>query len=464
MTPPIGLALYESRQAGLDGTVAQNEQRRARAVQLLQVFAVALMVFPSDAVIRAIGGAGAMASLVAMSAFAVWVAATIRGTYDPLQRRHPIRVAIVVLWFVSLAAYFVMNLGERSGVEIRSADRWLMQLAGTTGVAFVAAEWLASLDDIKRVLRALLWGGSFCGVVASLQFWLGIDLALYLRMVPGFSVNGENVGIATRGALNRVTGTAIHPIELGVVAGMLLPLAIYMAMYDLERPPRKRWAPVVLIGLAIPTSVSRSAIVAVVLALGFLIVLLPAPQRVTSLAALPVAVAGAFMAAPGLISTLSSFFFAGTADQSIATRVDDYPFVERMVSMAPWFGRGGGTFLPVDAFQILDNQYLKTAIELGLVGVVGLSIYFVLPLVAALVARRCSTDRDLRTLSGALAGSAVSAAVCSVTFDSLSFPMFTGVHSLVIGLAGACWLLMKEERGARARAAATANETPGVAS
>ena len=36
--------------------------------------------------------------------------------------------------------------------------------------------------------------------------------------------------------------------------------------------------------------------------------------------------------------------------------------------------------------------------------------------------------------------------LCSLTFDSLSFPMFVNVYALVIGLIGACWRLAAAER------------------
>ena len=68
---------------------------------------------------------------------------------------------------------------------------------------------------------------------------------------------------------------------------MLLPLAIYLGIYDKERSPRRRWAPVVLIGLAIPTSVSRSAIISVALACAVLVVLMPTRQRLVALCAAP---------------------------------------------------------------------------------------------------------------------------------------------------------------------------------
>ena len=115
----------------------------------------------------------------------------------------------------------------------------LMQLAVITGMALVAAECLTSLHDVRRVLEGAVWGGAFCGVVAALQFWISLDIAPYLRELPGFSLNFDNPGIVDRAALNRVAGTAIHPIELGVVAGMLLPLAIYLAIYDTDRSARQ---------------------------------------------------------------------------------------------------------------------------------------------------------------------------------------------------------------------------------
>ena len=121
--------------------------------------------------------------------------------------------------------------------EVLAADRQLMQLAVITGVALVAAEGLSSLGDVRRVLRVLIWGGAFCGVVAALQFWASIDITPYLRDLPGFAINSDNPAIVSRAALNRVTGTSINTIELGVVAGMLVPLAIYLAIYDTDRAP-----------------------------------------------------------------------------------------------------------------------------------------------------------------------------------------------------------------------------------
>ena len=426
---------------------------RSQAVLMLQVFALAVMVIPSDTVVGVIGAGGYPAALVGMFMFALLLAASLLGLHDPLRDRHPIRAVLCLLWLAVLASYVFMDRPELTMTQASSADRLLMQLAVITGVALVAAGYLGSLHDVRRVLRALCWGGAFCGVVAAMQFWISLDVAPYLRDLPGFSLNFENPGIIDREAFNRVSGTAIHPIELGVVAGMLLPLAIYLGIYDTDRSARRRWAPVALIALAIPTSVSRSAVLSVALALGLLVLLMPVRHRLVAICAVPFGLLAVFMSAPGLIGTLGSFFGAGTSDPSVATRVSDYPLVEGLVHEAPWFGHGGWTYIPDNLLDVLDNQYLKTAVELGLVGVIALAVFFFVPMIAALLARRRSGDPELRLLCAALAGAALAAAGGSLTFDSLSYPMFVGVYALVIGLIGAGWRLAA---GAEAPAAARA--------
>jgi O-Antigen ligase len=428
---------------GANLRVARQIAHRSHAVPMLQLFAIALMVIPSDTVIKTIGAIGYPAALVGMFAFGAYVAATLLGLHTPLQHRHPVRSVLCLLWLAALASYVLLDHGTLDGTQVASADRTLMQLAVISGVVLVAAECLTSLNDVRRVLRALVWGGAFCGVIAAFQFWMNLDLTPYLRELPGFSLNFDNPAIIDRGGLNRVSGTAIYPIELGVVAGMLMPLAIYLALWDTDSSTWRRWVPVALIALAIPTSVSRSAIISVATALAVLLVLMPVPQRLFALCALPFAVVGVFMSAPGIIGTLTSFFQAGTSDPSVATRVDDYPLVERLVHESPWFGHGGGTYMPVDVLDVLDNQFLKTAIELGLIGVVALAAYLLVPVVAALIARRQSSDPELRLLCAALAGAGLASAACSLTFDSMAYAMFYGVHALVIGLIGATWRMAR---------------------
>jgi hypothetical protein len=315
-----------------------------------------------------------------------------------------------------------------------------MQLAAMSGVALLAAEFLTSLEDVRRVLRALSWGGAFCGVVAALQFKAGLDLTQYIHL-PGFIVNStdtSNLGIGFRSGLARVAGTATDPIELGVTAAMILPITIWLAIYDTDRRKLWRWLPVLLTALAVPTSVSRSAVIGIALTISLFIVLMPVRQRLVAMQLLPIPLLAVFMTAHGLLGTLAAFLGYGSGDPSVAHRVNNYAYVEQLVRTAPWFGSGGGTYLP-DPVHILDNQYLTITVELGLFGLLALGLLFIMPMIFALVARQRSTDPELRLLCAALAGAALAAAVCSAFFDSLSFPLFYGVYALVMGLIGASW-------------------------
>jgi O-antigen ligase len=414
---------------------------RSHAVPMLQAFGLAIFIFPADTVIKAVGAQGYVGALIGMFAFGAFLAATLLGLHNPLERRHPIRAALLLLWAAVLLTYIVMDRSSMTDAQILGADRMLMQLAIITGVALVAAECLGSLHDIRRVLRAVVWGGAFCGVIAALQFYVRLDLTPYLRMLPGFTLNSDNPAIVARGALNRVSGTTLTAIELGVVAGMLLPLAVYLGIYDTQRTALKRWAPVCLIALGITTSVSRSGIIAIILSFAVLVALMPVRQRLVALAAAPVAIVGVYMSAHGVLSTLLSFFAAGSSDDSVKARLVDYPYVAQQVNQAPWLGHGGGTYAPIDSTYILDNQWLKTAVENGLVGIIALALFFAVPFFAALIARWHSNDAEFRLLCAALAGPVLAAAATSFTFDSLSFATFSNVNALVIGMIGACWRL-----------------------
>ena len=420
------------------------------AVPFLRIFAVCLLVFPADYVLKPVGAGGYVAALLGYFALLAYFAAALFGQHNPFDYRYPVRMSLAVLWLSSLIS-FALTEGTLVVTQQTAAERWLLQLADITGVILVTAEYLSTIEDIRKVLRAVAWGGAFCGLVAALQFWFAFDVTRYLRL-PGFSVNAVesvNATIGFRGAVHRVPGTAIDPIELGVVAAMLLPLVIYLAMYDKEHSALRRWTPVACIALAVLTSVSRAAILGTVLALGVFIVCQPPIKRLAAIGAVLVAVAAVFVSAHGLLGTLKKFFLAGTSDNSIAHRVNNYPYVEQLVRQAPWLGQGGGTYIPQlatgSSLHILDNQYLTTAIELGLIGLFVLFTFLAWPAVAAFVARGRTSNPELRDLCAALGGSAVAAIFCSATFDSLSFPMFVNVEALVIGLIGAAWLLVGRE-------------------
>jgi O-Antigen ligase len=418
---------------------------RSHPVLILQCFALALWIIPSSYVIRPIGDLGYPAGLIGMFAFVVWLGATLLGYHNPRARRHPMRAVLSLFWLVSFGSYLLIDRTVLNSHELLGADRWLMQLGLMTGVALLAAECLDSLADIRRVLRPMVWGAAFSGAVGAVQYWGSFDPTTWAKYLPGFSLSADDPSILLRAGMNRVSGTAIDPIELGVTASIMLPLAIYLAIYDRDRSNIARWLPVLLIGIAVMVSVSRSAILGIAISVAVLMVLMPLRQRLVAITLLPVALVGVFMSAHGLIGTLAAFFGYGSADPSITHRTDNYPYVWNLVRQAPLLGHGGGTYIPATQVHILDNEYLTTAINLGVLGVLVLIALFVVPLITALAGRMRTDDPELRLLLAALAAGCASALVCSATFDSFSFPVFYCTFALVMGLVGAGWQLARKQ-------------------
>lgn len=426
---------------------------RSAAVRMLQVFAFAILVFPSNEVFKPVGGGGYVAALVAYLMFFAYVIMLLFGQHDPFVHRSPVRIGLSVLWLAALASYALMDRTLLSGTQLSSADRWLIQLVGISGVVLVASEFLPSLDDVHAVLRPLTWGAAIAGVVAMLQFFLRLDVTPYLRRIlPGFSLNQavSVVAIGDRSGLNRVAGTALSPIEMGVVAGMMLPLAIYLAMHETDRSMAGRWIPVACIAITVPITISRSGAISAALALVVFVTALPWRRRTAVLASIPIALAVVFLTAHKLLGTIVMYFTLGTSDDSISHRINNIPFALHLMGQSPWLGQGVGTYIvPVTqnlgTAHILDDEYLDAGIEMGIVGLIMLTFFLFWPMVTAFAARgRARDPRDprLRELSSALAGAALAGLVCSATFDSFGFPMFVMVEALVIGLIGAVWLLV----------------------
>ena len=420
----------------------------AQATLLVQVYVVTLFVFPTDLVYRPIGAQAFVAGLVSLLLFLTWVTATLIAGHNPLKVHHPTRVALLLWILASVVSWgAAFKRGDLDPTQRLAADRSLFFLAGSTGIILVTAEGLSTMDAVWRVVRAVAVAGAFCGGVGVLQYWTPIDVTSFIRQyMPIFTINSDYTTMTGRASLERVTGTTLHPIELGVVCGMLLPIVLAWAIHDDHWRRGWRWLCVALVAMGIPISVSRSALVAVGASMAIFVVLLPVRQRLVALALAPLPVIAVFMVTPGYLRTLGQFIGMGATDPSVTARTQDYPLAESLVRQHPWFGRGGGTYLPSNMLDIFDNQLLTSAVELGLFGLAALIILLVTGVVTPLVARSRSRDPGVRLLAAALAGSATAAAASTMTFDEFGFPTAQGLYCVVLGLGGALYVLTQQER------------------
>ena len=417
---------------------------------LLKATAFSVMAIPPYMVLQPIGASSSVTQMLALALFVFWALSSVLGLHDPVKFRHPGRAAVIALIFASSLSYahLFAGLSGASTIDGRAAaDRWMLLMFAVAGIAFVTTDSVRTVKDAMVVVRWILAGGAVCSVTALIQFSTGTNPVEWITgLMVGFVDNGGANPFQVRGAFMRVGGTTMHPIELGVVTAMLLPLALWRALYDTQGRKPLHWALVGLLAIANAVTVSRSGLLALVIALVVVVPFMPKVARQWATLVLPLGAAGLFIGVPGLISTLFNSATAGSTDSSITSRTEDYPLALRLVSARPWLGTGPGTWTPTNALDIFDNEYLQTAVTMGVVGVVGLIAYLLVPALAALTAARNAEGGELRLLAASAAAAGLIAVVTSGTFDSMSFPVFALSYPFFIGLSGASWLMVMSQK------------------
>ncbi len=412
---------------------AQTQPGRVDVVVLLTGYLLLLFLIPSRLVVGAIGAVGTPANLAALAGLGWWVLARTIPELGAHQGRQPLRTVLFAHVAIVFAAYAAAYTRPMVGVEVRAADRSLLGLAAGLGVALLIADGVPDRARLEALLRRVTWCGAAVAGLGILQFTLGLDVAAWL-WVPGLEANDALELISQRSLFRRVAGTAIHAIEFSVVLAMVFPLALYFALDHPDRGRRERLV-ALSIALAIPMSVSRSGILALVVGMAVLALGWSWHRRIRGAAAAVVFVVALRFAIPGLVGTIRSLFAGIAGDPSIQGRTHDYAVVSELFQQRPWLGRGPGTFVP-DRYPILDNQLLLSVVETGMLGALGLLAVLGTAIVLAL---RASRRRPTWPLGRAIAASIAAGTASLVTFDALSFPMFTGTLFVMLGSAGAVW-------------------------
>jgi O-antigen ligase len=412
---------------------------------LLRFTAFGIFFFPANMIIKPLGAAGNVPMMLACLLLVVWVLSWLWGLHDPITHRHPGRLAVGIFAITFFASYAALYRGWTGGATVSSlasADRILILVAASIGVILFIGDALTSVDQILSLVRWLLAGAFFCSIVALIQFVFHINPVEWIQTaMPGFTDNGGNTPFQIRGNLFRVAGTAFSTIEFAVVAVMLLPLSIWRALFDPKGARWFHWVQTGFLVFDIAATVTRSGLLGAAAAFIVFIPFLPRVARRWVAVVLPLVVVALFALVPGFVTTISGALGADTSDPSIATRVNNYPRVAELIDARPWLGLGPGNYVPANALQILDNQYLGSLVSTGIVGLIGLIVYLWLPAVTTVYSARKAPDQRQRTLAGAVAAGLAAAGVCSVAFDSLSFPVFALLYPVLVGISGAIWRL-----------------------
>ncbi|GGO17224.1 hypothetical protein GCM10010116_34830 [Microbispora rosea subsp. aerata] len=415
-------------------------------VSVMTVFLAVLFVMPARYVVGPLGGAGSPASILAVLLLVWYLLSALSPVWTPIRDRQPVRLVVVFFGLAVLASYVAAMTRPVSGEELNAADLGLVLVAGWAGIALVTADGVTTMSRLETLRHRIVLGATFPAVIAMIQFFTGVEVSRYLAL-PGLVENGSSE-LFVREGFFRPAGTATHPIELGVVLAAVLPLALHGALFcRVPRHRRRRWIMVALIAGALPMSVSRSAILGLVVVIVVLLPTWPSAWRLPAVLIFGAAAVVMRLLIPGLIGTVLNLVALIGSDESSTTRTGDYDAVVEAVSQRPLFGQGFATYLP-RVYRVIDNQYLMSALETGLVGLLALLVFLLSGWVLARRARRLATDAETRHLAQCFAASTAVAIFGFGTFDAFSFPMITDVMFLILGCCGALWRLQKE-RAAR---------------
>jgi polysaccharide biosynthesis protein PslJ len=226
---------------------------------------------------------------------------------------------------------------------------------------------------------------------------------------------------------------------------LVLPFAIQQALDSGRRGRVRRWTNVVLLAAALPMTVSRTSVIGAAIVLLALLPTWRPQRRYPALLIIGCGLVLMKVAVPGLIGTITNLFkawFNGT-DASTKARTMDYAAVADVIRERPFTGRGFQTYLPV-LYQYTDNMYLLGLLEIGIVGVVAMLGLFLTWMHCGGAGRRRFVAEYQRELGQSFVAGALVILVASATFDTLSFPMFSGVFFLLFGCSGAYYGMAKQ--------------------
>ena len=426
---------------GETSQVSRDTSRGSRdVVSLLTFYAVLRIVLPAQYVIGPLGAAGQPALLLGLGITIWWLAGWLGQTRSRSRVKQPLRRFALIFLLAVLVSYLIAAMRPFSPNEQLGADRGLLNVIAWVGVMLTAMDGISTRARLDTLLRRLVMLGALEGALGILQTVAKQSFIQYFRL-PGFADNGVPIVLPVRGDFLRVAGTASHPIEYGVTLSMLLPIALHFAVTDVGRRTfLARWLPVGAIALGLSQSISRSSVVCTAFALVILLLAWPPHLRRRVYLSAPVFVAALAIARPGFIQTISNLFTGASSDPSILSRTGSYPIAWSFIEHAPVFGRGMGTFLA--AYWILDNQFLGSLIELGVVGLICMLLLFLCGGVTAWQLRKPVARPEAYTpatseLGPALAGAIAAGCISFAFFDAWSFYWVPSTLFLVFGCVGA---------------------------
>ena len=415
-------------------------KRRFNPVTVLTIYLFLLFFIPYDVEFAPLGGSGTPSNMFAAVLVAIYLVLWMDPGSSIARGTQPLRSAALLFTCTIIASYISANRHMLPALEKNGADRSLIAVAAWLGVLLIAVDGIDDARELAILIRRIVQGVSVMAMVAIFQFFSKFDITRIIT-IPGFSNVFAYSDITVRSGLTRPASTTAQPLELVAVLAMVLPLAIHRARF--APPDRRRfgWLLVAVIAAALPITVSRSAILVLVVITLVLVPTWPVRERRFAYLVIPAGVVVEFITIPGMISAFVGILSNnGVVVTSTQSRANAYSSAAPFISQHPWFGLGFGTF-PPQTYFFTDNQYLSSTIVTGFVGLLALVVLFVTGWIIARRTRQLSTDPETRDFAQSLAASVAASATSFAIFDALSFNIAAGLSFLLLGCVGCLWRL-----------------------
>lgn len=353
----------------------------------------------------------------------------------------------IVLVLIGIFGSLAVN-PERAATYQEQVMRTLAVLVSFLLVFVFCVNAIRTWRAVELVLGVLVAGGAVLALLAVLESRTGwspfAHIDHYLPALQPTAIGDLDrvaLGSLQRDGRFRALGSAEHPVALGALFALLAPVAAALAI---RRRSVLSVVSLVLLVIGAVATGSRTPIVMLVVGFALFSALeWQATKRFVPAAVVVIALSHFLM--PGALGSLRASFDFGRIEAEQRTNPSSVTSGGRISDIAPslsefanrpLLGQGVGTRVTTGDLanaRILDNQWLGSLLDMGLVGVAGLAW-----LIARFVGRLCSRavlapERD-SVLFVALASAALAYAAGMLTFDSLAFTQVTVVFFVILAI------------------------------
>jgi polysaccharide biosynthesis protein PslJ len=374
--------------------------------------------------------------IIVALAVALWTLSLLAQP-DVVLRRSGLEGPVLVYAFALLASDFA-NPG--SAAQYQSYVIRALTLALSVVVVFYfVVSVVRTFSQVLTILKLLVVGSSVLAALAMIESRTGWSPFQHLdHYVPVLQPTALFTG-ETRGNI-RALGSAEHPIALGALFVIVAPLALYLAI----RFGRWWWATVVILLAGTFATVSRTAVLMMVVATIVLLVLRFretwrfAPLLIPMVVIVHFVVPGALGAVKYSFSPPGGLIAQQSSDEIVtgSGRIADIGPSLALFAEKPVLGYGYGTLQTSGAdanSRILDNQWLSSLLNVGLLGVLALAWLF-----TRFIRNVGRLAKHERTVDGwllvALVASVAAFGAGMFTYDAFAFTQVTFVFFVILAL------------------------------